>query len=94
MNKTPAINFSYRRNPVEARIIADGRNIPFINHAKYLGVIFDKLITWRMHTETIAAKAFRMFVFTPFTKLDSSFNIKLTLRKAPIRSIMTHASPA
>jgi hypothetical protein len=24
----------------------NGRNIPFVNHVKYFGVIFDKRITW------------------------------------------------
>jgi DUF2075 family protein len=29
---------------------------------KYLGVIFDKKVTWRLHIEMIEAKAFRIFI--------------------------------
>jgi hypothetical protein len=36
----------------------NGRNIPFVNSVKYLGVIFDESITWRLHIEIIEAKAF------------------------------------
>jgi hypothetical protein len=43
--KTQAIYFSYRLRPPEAHLTLNGRNIPFVNYAKYLGVIFDKRIT-------------------------------------------------
>jgi hypothetical protein len=33
------------------------RNISFVNPVKYLGVIFDKKITWRLHIKIIEAKA-------------------------------------
>jgi hypothetical protein len=38
------------------------RNIPFVNSVKYLGVIFDKRMTWRLHIEKIEAKVFRTFI--------------------------------
>jgi hypothetical protein len=37
-------------------------NSPFVNSVKYLSVIFDKKITWRLDIETVETKAFRMFV--------------------------------
>jgi hypothetical protein len=37
----------------EAHLTLNGRNISFMNHVKYLGVIFDKRITWRLHIEMI-----------------------------------------
>jgi hypothetical protein len=37
-------------------------NIPFVNSVKYLGVSFDKKITWRLHIEMMEAKAFRTFI--------------------------------
>jgi hypothetical protein len=40
-----------------AATVIGRRNIPFINHVKYLGVIFDKGITRRLHIEMIEAKA-------------------------------------
>jgi hypothetical protein len=68
----------------EALLTLNGWNIPFINHVKYLGVICDRRITWRLHIELIEAKAFGIFI-----KINSLFrsdclstNIKLTLHKA------------
>jgi hypothetical protein len=62
---------------------------------KYLGVIFDKRMTWRLHIETIEAKAFRTFIrlYSLFKSERLSVNIKVTLHKALIRSIMTYACP-
>jgi hypothetical protein len=63
---------------------------------KYLGVIFEKNITWRLHIETIEAKAFRTFLWTyPISKSERlNANIKLTLHKARNRFVVTYASPA
>jgi hypothetical protein len=38
------------------------RNILFVNNVKYLCVIFDNRISWRMHIEMIDTKAFRIFI--------------------------------
>jgi hypothetical protein len=65
-------------------------NIPFVNGAKYLGVIFDKRVTWRVHIEMIKAKAFRTFVGV-YSLFRS--NIKLTFLNALIKSVITYASP-
>ncbi|PNF17258.1 hypothetical protein B7P43_G05217 [Cryptotermes secundus] len=52
-------------------------------------------MTWRLHIEMIEAKAFRTFirVYSLFKSGRLSANIKLTLHKALIRSVMTYASP-
>jgi hypothetical protein len=42
-----------RQLPPEAHLTLNGRNIPFVNDVKYLGVIFDTMITWRLHIEMI-----------------------------------------
>jgi hypothetical protein len=46
---------------------------------KYIGVIFDKKITWRLHSETFETKTFRIFVgvYSLF-KSDRGTNIKFT----------------
>jgi hypothetical protein len=44
-DKTQAIYFSHRLRPSEAHLTLNGRNIPFHNHVRYLGVIFNKRIT-------------------------------------------------
>jgi hypothetical protein len=76
----------------------NGRNIPFVNHVKYIGVILNKRITRRLHIEMIEAKAFRAFTsirnYSTFKSERLSCNIKRTLHKALIGSVMTYAGPA
>jgi hypothetical protein len=74
----------------------NGRNIPFVNNVKYLGIIFDKRMTWSLHIETIEAKTFRTFLrFCSLLKNERlRADIKLTLHKALIRSVMTYACAA
>jgi hypothetical protein len=73
----------------------NGRNIPFVDSAKYLGVIFDKRMTWRLNIEKIDAKASDYSLYyIPCSKERLSANIKLTLHKALIRSVITYACPA
>jgi len=69
-NKTQAIYFSRGIKPVESHLTLKGRNIPFVNNVKYLGVNFDRKITWRPHIERIEAKAFRTFINTPYSKVS------------------------
>jgi hypothetical protein len=87
------IYFLHRFRPPESHLTLNGRNIPFVNHVKYLGVIFDKRITCRLQLEMIEAKAFRTFIriFSVFKSESLCANIKLTLHKELIRSVMTYA---
>jgi hypothetical protein len=48
-DKTRRIYFSRSRRPSESPLTLNGRNIPLVNSVKYLGVIFDKKVTWRLH---------------------------------------------
>jgi hypothetical protein len=91
-----SMNVRFRLWPPEAHITLNGRNIPFVNHVKFLGVIFDMRITCRLHTETTEAKIVRTFIwiYSIFKSERLSANNKLTLHKTPIRSIMTYACPA
>jgi hypothetical protein len=94
-DETRAIYFSHGFRPPETHLTLKGWNICFLNHIKYLGVIFDKRIKWRLHIEMIEAKAFRTFIriYSLFKSERSSASIKLTLHKALIRSVMTYACP-
>jgi hypothetical protein len=38
----------------EEELQLNGQNIPFVNNAKYLGVIFDRRMTCRLHIERTA----------------------------------------
>jgi hypothetical protein len=50
-DKTQGIYFSRSRQ----------LDIPFVNSAKCLGVIFDRKVTWSLHIEMIEAKAFNIY---------------------------------
>jgi hypothetical protein len=53
------------------------------------------MTTWKLHIEMTEAKAFRKFIRNYFFKSKwVSINIKLTLRKALIKSVMTYSCPA
>jgi hypothetical protein len=40
-----------QRRPPDSLLKMNGWNIPFVNKVKYLGVIFNKRMTWRLHIE-------------------------------------------
>jgi hypothetical protein len=58
--------------------------------------MFDKRATRTLHIEMIDAKAFRTFIriYSLFKSELLRANIKLTLHKALMRSVMTYACPA
>jgi hypothetical protein len=93
---TQAICFSHRYTPVEASLTLKGRHIPFTNHMKYLGIIVDKKLTWKLHTETVATKALCIFLsIYPILKSERlSVGAKLIIYKELIRSMLTYACPA
>jgi hypothetical protein len=84
-DKTQAIYFSHRRRPPDSLLTLNGRNIPFVNIVKSLGVIFDKIMTCALSIETIEAKAFRTVIrlYSLFKSEQLTANIKLTLPQSP-----------
>jgi hypothetical protein len=95
-DKTRVIYFTRRNRPPDSLLTLNGRNIPFVNSVKYLSVLFDKSMTWRLHIQMIETKAFRTFIriYSLFKSERLSANIKLTHHKVLIRSVMTYACPA
>jgi hypothetical protein len=95
-DKTQGIYFSRSRWPPESRLTLNGQDFPFVNRAKYLSVIFDRKVMWRLHIEMIEAKAFRTFMrtYSQFKSERLSANINRTIHKALIISVMTYVSPA
>ena len=81
--------------PPESRITLNGRNIPVVNNIKYLGVIFNKKVTWRLYIEMFEAKTFRKIieVYSIFKSEQLRANIKLDLHKALIRNKLMLAPP-
>jgi hypothetical protein len=45
-DKTRAIYFIRQNRLPDSLLKLNGRNIPFVNRVKYLGVLFDKRVTW------------------------------------------------
>jgi hypothetical protein len=95
-DKTRAVYFSRRLRLVEAYLTLKGLNIPFVKDVRYLGVIFDRKITWRPHTDLVVTKALRTFVQIYILMKSERLSIKskMTLYKALIRLKMTYACPA
>jgi hypothetical protein len=56
--KTRAIYTSHRPRLPDARLTMHGRKISFVSHVKYVGVILDMSILWRMQIEMIEEKTF------------------------------------
>jgi hypothetical protein len=83
---------THRNRLPDSHLTLNGRNIPFVNNVQYLGVLFDKRMTWRLHIQMIEAKAFRTFIriYSLFRSERLSANIKLTLHKALIRQNVTY----
>jgi hypothetical protein len=70
-DKTWAIYFTHRNRPPDSLLKLNGWNIPFVNSVKYLGVLFDKRMTWRFHIQMIEAKTFQtLFEYIPYSKLS------------------------
>jgi hypothetical protein len=93
--KTRAIYFPRRLRVPEDVLELNGRDIPFVNtrNATYLGVIFKRRITWKLHIGRIVAKDLRTYLttYSLFKSERLSTNIKLTLYKALIRLKMSYA---
>jgi hypothetical protein len=48
-DKTQSIYICHRRSPVGTHLTLKGRKIPFVKGVTYLGVVFYRKITWRIH---------------------------------------------
>jgi hypothetical protein len=91
--KTYASYFSRSCRMPEDELQLNGPDIPFVNNAEYLSVIFNRRMTWRLHLKTTVAKAIVSYVriHSIFKSKHLSANIKLVMYRAIIRLIMTSA---
>jgi hypothetical protein len=67
----------------------------FVSNVTYLGVTFDRRMTWRHHIERTITKTLRTYVrnYSLFRSGRLRTNIKCMLYTALIRSVMTYACP-
>jgi hypothetical protein len=70
-----------------------GLNVPFVNQAKYIGVILGENYMEILKTDRSQSLQ-NISVHSLFRRKRLSVNIKLTFHKALIRSVMTYACPA
>jgi hypothetical protein len=93
--KAQPIYFSRRLKSSWGRAYLIGRDVPLVNNVTYLGVTFDRRMTWRHHIEMTVAKAVRTYLktYSLFKSGRLITNIKPTLYNTFIRSVMTYACP-
>jgi DUF2075 family protein len=89
--KIQAIYFSEDLRVLDDVLQLKRRDITFVNNVTYLGVTFNRSMTWRHHIERTVAKALGTYVrtYSLFKSLRLNTNIKLTLCRAVIKSVMT-----
>ncbi|KAJ4448031.1 hypothetical protein ANN_10043 [Periplaneta americana] len=74
-----------------------GREMPWMNQIKYLGIIMDSHLTFRDHIQSLLRKANGLIVrHYPILAALTPDNLRagLTMYKALIRSVITYAAPA
>ncbi|GFT55653.1 probable RNA-directed DNA polymerase from transposon BS [Trichonephila clavipes] len=95
VDKTVAVLFTKRRNPVTPPTLYS-TPIRWSQTTKYLGIIFDKNLTWKPHI-TYARDKFRRALKLIYPLINRNSNVylynKLLLYTAVLRPILTYASP-
>lgn len=97
-SKTELIIFTRRYSKQYVRkdnVTFQGKIIQWLDHVKYLGVTFDKRLTWRKHIENTVRKghmALRTLypLICPRNGLDN--NLKATLYNTCVRPVLTYAA--
>jgi hypothetical protein len=93
--KKQAIYFSRRLRILKYLLQLQGRDIPFVNNVTCLGVPFDRRITRRHHIGRTVAKTLSKYIrtYSIFKSGCLHANIKFTLYRILIMSVMTYACP-
>lgn len=98
VEKTEALIFSkMRKKDPKNTLVLNNKNIPWGTETKYLGVIFDKKLTFATHLkERINSARKMMNMLYPLLKYSSVLNIKnkAKLYMACVRPILTYGSSA
>lgn len=96
--KTKAIHFTkMRKNHPQPHIKLNNNNIPFVEHIKLLGLIFDRKLTWKKHiTELKAACLKKLNILKTISSYSWGAHEKsmLTIYKMIIRSKIDFGSIA
>ena len=60
--KTKAMTFSWLRNTRNDTILLEDRELENVKSYKYLGLVFDRRLTWKEHLKHVTSKATRMMI--------------------------------
>jgi hypothetical protein len=95
LEKTQATYFSRKLRVPDDVLQLNWRDFPVVNNVAYLGVTFDRMMTWRHHIERIVANDLFTYIGTNFLYISGrvSTDMKLKIYKALIRSVMTYVCP-
>jgi hypothetical protein len=90
-DRIKTIYLCHRLRPPRRSSYTEWTEYPVFSLVKYLDIILDKRITWRLHTEITESKVLRTFIriYSILKSEHLSTDIKLTLHKALISSVMT-----
>lgn len=97
VEKTTAVLFSSYHCTIQGMLTIRGVPIPVENCFKFLGVIFDRQLTWAPHAQYLQTKtASRLNLLTRLTATGwgASAHTLLILYKAMVKSVMMYGSQA
>jgi ribonuclease HI len=97
LNKTTAVLFSKKRHLPTINITIDQNLIKMENKAKFLGIIFDRKLTWKPHVEYIidrCKKRLNLMRAVSGNQWGASKKSLLTIYKTLIRSIIDYGDVA
>ena len=88
----PIIFTRKRKYNKDVKIKVGGKSLEFQDRAKYLGLIFDKNLTWKYHIKDILPKCEKRLGILKYVcwKYNLKQNIALNLYKAIVRPIMEY----
>lgn len=96
--KTQAIYFSKTRVKFpESKVLIGNQRIEWSNHIKYLGLIFDKKLTWNANTKAVLAKTNKQYgAIYPLLNKNSKINLrtKTNIYKSLLRPVLTYGAPS
>lgn len=93
--KTQAITFTRKRKRLDTRLILNGDVVTFTDEVKFLGVTFDKTLTFSSHIKSVIAKCnkrYNLLKCLSGTSWGASKETLLITYRGLIRSILDYAS--
>lgn len=97
VDKTCAVLFSYTHSDISGMLKINGLSVPVSNQFKFLGVIFDRRLTWTPHVNYLKSKCFtRLNILRRLTGVHwgSSMHTRMLLYRALVKSVILYGAVA